>query len=71
MVSFTQLFNSYFIIMQFTCIDDISGCASNPCHANAACVDIDDYGNFTCSCYRGYTGDGINCASMAIIYLII
>ena len=30
------------------------------CHNNATCSNTD--GSFTCSCYTGYTGNGVTCA---------
>ena len=36
-------------------------CNINNCHENAQCTNTER--SFTCSCYLGYTGDGVNCAS--------
>ena len=49
----------------FACITisvDINECAngtSNACHENADCSNT--AGNYTCSCYNGYQGNGFLC----------
>lgn len=35
---------------------DINECESKPCDAHGICTNIP--GNFTCSCKKGYEGDG-------------
>ena len=48
---------------------DVDECESddlNNCHENAQCTDTE--GNYSCSCYLGYTGDGVNCTGK-MLYL--
>lgn len=35
---------------------DIDECESKPCHENGICTNV--AGNFSCSCKKGYLGDG-------------
>ena len=37
---------------------DIDECLENPCAENAICTNIDMGGGYSCSCPRGYLGDG-------------
>ena len=37
----------------------VSGIPDQYCDTNAICTNI--VGSFTCACYVGYTGDGVNC----------
>ena len=43
---------------------DIDRCASNPCHPNAICTNINGTMPYDCECDTGYEGDGINCQGM-------
>ena len=38
---------------------DINECLENPCDSNAECVN--NPGSFTCTCNRGYSGNGRTC----------
>ena len=46
---------------------DIDECSSEkyPCDSNANCTNND--GSFSCSCQRGYTGNGLSCEGKGII----
>ena len=39
---------------------DINECLGNPCDRNARCVN--NVGSFTCTCNRGYSGNGKTCS---------
>ena len=43
---------------------DINECLTNPCDANAQCVDT--VGSFMCTCDTGFFGDGFNCAGTVL-----
>ena len=43
-------------------ISDIDECLSNPCDANATCVNIN--GSFVCTCDDHFSGDGMNCTRL-------
>ena len=47
------------ITIWFISYADINECLRNPCDRNARCVN--NVGSFTCSCNRGYSGDGKTC----------
>ena len=48
----------YFLFL----ISDVDECSNNPCHSNATCNNT--LGSFLCTCKKGFTGDGRNCAGM-------
>ena len=48
---------------------DINECAVEPCDVNANCTNT--IGSFTCECNYGYTGDGMLCTGMVILYASI
>eukprot|EP00058_Branchiostoma_floridae_P013209 XP_002598697.1 hypothetical protein BRAFLDRAFT_107173 [Branchiostoma floridae] len=41
-------------------VEDMDACLDNPCHTKATCIDNPAPAmDATCTCYRGYTGDGL------------
>jgi Notch-like protein len=38
------------------CSDQIDKCSSSPCHNNATCTNIYDFGHFRCICPLQYEG---------------
>ena len=62
---------NYSIVKEFLSID-INECSSegdNNCHDNAICTNT--YGNYTCQCQIGYTGNGITCNGKQLNYSIV
>ena len=51
----------------FHCNADVDECEvdSNNCHEKSQCTNTE--GSFACSCYPGYTGDGVACTSKLIM----
>ena len=49
-------------------VADIDECieGSHNCDDNAMCNNIDS--NFTCACNIGYSGDGLTCTGICLIY---
>lgn len=41
---------------------DINECADKPCHWMAHCTNT--FGSYSCSCFPGFAGDGVNCADI-------
>ena len=60
LVTFTYLINLFV---------DIDECSTNShsCDVNAVCSNI--RGSYTCKCKAGYSGDGITCSGMYIVFL--
>ena len=48
---------------------DIDECSNNPCHYNASCTDNE--GSFHCKCNVGFSGDGQNCISKALVTYVL
>ena len=50
-----------------TCLSDINECntETDNCDVNAKCTNTD--GSFTCTCNKGYTGDGETCTGMLFV----
>ena len=46
---------------------DVDECTdtSHNCHAKADCSNT--YGRFNCTCFEGYSGDGVTCIGMIVI----
>ena len=66
-----------FVSRQFVCEEtnisesfvDIDECANpidNSCHLDAVCTNKDGW--YTCECKSGYTGDGVRCTGMTLLY---
>ena len=49
-------------------IPEVRNCFSNPCDANATCIDTEE--SFICTCLSGLTGNGIICSSMSMVLMI-
>lgn len=39
------------------CVTDIDECKNNPCDPNGICTNLG--GSFSCSCRKGFQGDGV------------
>ncbi len=52
---------SVIILLYINTIVDVDECAANTdnCNATADCTNTD--GSFTCACWDGYSGNGVNC----------
>lgn len=60
-----------YVLLMFNGCPDDNGCALavnecdspmlNNCHLNATCTDL--FQGFLCTCYSGFSGDGITCSS--------
>ena len=50
---------------------DIDECtdATHNCHSNADCSNT--YGGFNCTCFQGYSGDGVTCTGMKVVINIL
>ena len=46
---------------------DINECSEiGRCHSNATCTNTP--GSFSCACYKGYSGNGINCTGFPFLF---
>ena len=56
-----------FYLLYETCLSDINECnaETDNCDVNAKCTNTE--GSFTCTCNKGYTGDGETCTGMLFV----
>ena len=50
----------------YTDIDECGDTFANSCSSTATCTNTP--GSYTCECYIGYTGDGVNCAGKPAVH---
>ncbi len=56
-------------MLLFVCCADINECldGTDECDENADCIDTE--GSYTCTCRRGYAGDGFTCIGEYMYYI--
>ena len=57
------LFRKYDYLLD---VDECANSTLNNCHADAICTN--NNGSFTCTCVRGYNGDGVTCSGSTSLY---
>ena len=61
-------------VIQFLCMLELSGCASNPCQNGATCFDQNGGSGYACLCPAGFEGtnceNGIYSSSYHIVDII-
>ena len=61
-----ELFVFLFVLWSVLDINECDG--DHGCHVNAQCINLD--GGYQCECLAGFTGDGRDCSSKHINYVI-
>ena len=54
----------YMSLVSLDAFLDINECERGDCDPNADCVNTE--GSFRCTCFSGYTGNGLNCTGNEI-----
>ena len=57
--------NMKYLQYTFSCTADTNECLDTPCHTKANCNNT--FGSFFCTCFPGYSGDGMDCNGMVIL----